>query len=170
MNRENLTKLATFLDELPENYRQFYMSDFTNSYLTPEQLARYQSDPTYNLCDSAACAVGHAPAAGIKVDPSTFTQQILEGYSTDIWDAYVQAAFGIGFDGPEFEFMFGGGWSEVDNTPKGAAARIRYVLDGKHIPHLASGCDGEDEPFDSYNMIYADPDDNIIDLYAEYRK
>lgn len=172
MNTENLSKLATFLDELPEDYRQFGMADFTNQWMSPEELKQYQTDPTYNPCGSAACAVGHAPAAGIKVDPSTITQQILDGYSTDIWDAYVQAAFGIKFDSTAFEFMFGGGWADHDNTPKGAAARIRYVVANNNIPDIPTGWnsrEGEPEmgPFDSYNLGYSEVGE-ITELYEGY--
>jgi hypothetical protein len=34
----------------------------------------------------------------------------------------------------EFEWMFGARWSPIDNTPHGAAARIRYVLDHGAAP------------------------------------
>jgi hypothetical protein len=153
MNHENLTKLADYLDSLPHDYRQFTMCDFMTSPDDLEELRRYQTDPTYNMCGSAACAVGHGPNAGIKVDPSTFNKSMDEG---ELWFAYVSAAFGIEWDTPEAEFMFGAGWSYADNTPKGAAARIRYVLDGQVIP----------EDFDSYYST----DYEAVDLYRGYLK
>jgi hypothetical protein len=70
-------------------------------------------------CGTVACAVGHGPAAGIRV------------YGDTDWSDYADRVFG---EMPEndFTYMFGSSWSYSDNTPKGAAARIRtYVALGR---------------------------------------
>jgi len=167
LNRENLTKLADYLDSLPDNYRSFMMSDFlVQTEYDPAEIARYMTEPNYNMCGSAACAIGHAPAAGIKVDMSTFTEY---DKTSDMWDYYHLEAFGIDWGEPISLWMFGGDWTYVDNTPKGAAARIRFILDGKTPPDING------EPFDDSEMNYKIYDSRVTnetytDLYKEYLK
>jgi hypothetical protein len=125
-HRDNLTKLANYLDALPKDYKDFDMCDFN-----------YDSDQSLDIadrrydCGTAACAVGHGPAAGIRV------------YKDADWFAYCERAFGItryaadhDYDeDKDFEYLFGSGWGDYDNTPHGAAARIRTYLElGGKVP------------------------------------
>ena len=66
-------------------------------------------------CGTVACAVGHGPAAG-------FPKPVLEA-----WTSYSSREFAP--DSPAWDWCFFGRWSETDNTPQGAAARIRYMLE-----------------------------------------
>jgi hypothetical protein len=113
MNRDNLEKLAAYLEKLPEDYTHFDMSvffqrgDFTRTYVD----ATLAGD-----CGTVACAVGHGPVAGI----------ILATESSG-WTDYGEKAFELVFD--EWDWCFSSGWASVDNTPHGAAKRIRQLLD-----------------------------------------
>jgi hypothetical protein len=65
--------------------------------------------------------VGHGPAAGIRI------------YGDFDWADYGNRVFGhLPDDG--FGYMFGSEWSNYDNTPKGAAARIRTYVALGHAP------------------------------------
>lgn len=123
-HRDNLTKLANYLAALPKDYQDFDMRDF--NYDGEESLEI--TDRQYD-CGTVACAVGHGPAAGIRV------------YKDADWWDYCKRAFGItrynaddDYDG-DFEYLFGSEWAEYDNTPHGAAARIRtYLALGGKVP------------------------------------
>lgn len=115
-HRDNLLKLADYLDKLPDDYQQFHMFD----YMAERHGMGWE---TFSLeerakpeCGTVACAVGHGPAAGIRI------------YGDHDWESYADRVFG---DMPldDFQYMFGSEWSDYDNTPKGAATRIRTVVE-----------------------------------------
>jgi hypothetical protein len=90
--------------------------------------------PYLNNCGSAACAVGHGPAAGVRLLSSEI--ESWSGYRNQkmykiAWNDYCERAFGVDArcSDEEFEFLFQSSWVRIDNTPHGAAARIRYLLD-----------------------------------------
>ncbi len=68
-------------------------------------------------CGSGGCAVGHGPYAGIpkREDES--------------WNDYVERVFKVEIGKDMFRFLFHSEWKRDDNTPTGAAKRIRYLLD-----------------------------------------
>lgn len=142
MNKENLLKLAKFLDELPEDYEHFDMNTWlasdTNE-LWPDEIEGVD----IKACGYAACAIGHAPQA-LGLTPE-------QTWSHPTWDAFVEAYFDI--DYRESEWMFGCDWKEVDNTPQGVAKRIRYFLEN-----------GVPEVFNTYDT----PTKELIELYKGY--
>lgn len=124
--RANLRKLATYLEQLPKGYKDFDMSSYFTlrerpysihapSLLYPTSRSRKAVYP----CGSVACAVGHGPAAGVK--------------PTGVWSSwwgYACKAFGAaGGDQSVYAWLFSTAWAGVDNTPHGAAKRIRIVLE-----------------------------------------
>ena len=140
MNKENLLKLAKFLDGLPEDYEHFDMSKWlasdTNE-LCPDEI----EDVDIKACGYAACAIGHAPQA-LKLTPE-------ETWKCATWNAFIHHYFDIAWI--EEQFMFGVDWQDVDNTPKGVAKRIRYFLENG-VP-------------DSFGFV---TDERIIELYEDY--
>jgi hypothetical protein len=129
---ENLRKLATHLENLPKDYEHFDMGvyfDHNGSNHTHEGF-----NP--NTCGTVACAVGHGPAAGIPVDVEEFYDDGKRIY----WNEYGIRSFADDYN--EYKFMFSGAWAYVDDTPHGAAARIRYVLDENPVPDIFT--DGTD--------------------------
>ena len=104
---ENLTKLAAYLDNVqPE---AFDMRRYHNGCRAPSR-ASYS-------CGTVACAAGYGPAAGISPSP----------YST--WTNYIFYSFGIEGISNAFSWVFSPYWGTYDNTPQGAAKRIRYFLE-----------------------------------------
>ena len=71
----------------------------------------------YNEGGTVACAVGQGPKAGIRISK----------YDGSWWD-YAYRVFGVDSNDGPFEWMFGGFWTDIDNTPLGAARRIEYFL------------------------------------------
>jgi len=145
----NLKKLASYLDTLPDDYNRFEMAGFlsydgTTFGLSYDATTRYLlCELPLNECGSIACAVGHGPNAGICMTPE-------EAYH-ESFSSYTRRCF-IDTGTREFLWMFGGSWSDADNTAKGAAARIRYYLD--------RGVPGD----------FHWPEDFDITRYQEYRK
>lgn len=148
--RQNCAQLATYLEKLPLDYKHFGMRTFMQS---PEGETDLEEFGEYALnnggvdqfpCGTAACAVGHGPAAGLL-----FTlDEMPDGASPD-WGLYSQRF--ADESSSEWLWMFSGTWSNIDNSHRGAAARIRYLLnDGEMIPREG----------------YLHPDDfHLINLY-----
>jgi len=132
INRERLQQLANYLESLPKSYKHFGMTDYLEPSLDAEKsLKDYAlNNGGVASCGTAACAVGHGPAAGIYVP----RHLIMADWAVD-WNRYA-----LLFTGQHhvmeslWHWMFSGAWDDVDNHHWGAAARIRYVLADKPIP------------------------------------
>lgn len=127
----NLEKLARLLERRIEPPK-FEMSSFMsfNGYWMNNMghaLQYYKNEfdekgneaAVYNHCGTSACAIGHGPLAGIRIK------------KTEDWSDYSARVFIDQYKengGVAWGFLFSGSWSDYDNTPSGAAARIWYFL------------------------------------------
>lgn len=120
-HKANLLKLADYLEKLPDDYEQFDMSEYMLT-RDGDYWENFGPDERSKpVCGTVACAVGHGPAAGIRV------------YGDTDWADYADRVFGE-FEDDLFgwDYLFSRSWQYTDNTPKGAAARIRtYVALGR---------------------------------------
>ncbi|SKB62920.1 hypothetical protein [Sphingopyxis flava] len=119
MHRDNLNKLADYLLALPPDYDDFDMGTFCR---IPGTEVEYLPQDSVHSCGTVACALGHGPRAGIK-------PELDEG-----WRGYCLRQFGLRWWSEEAEWCFSGEWALVDDTPRGAGLRIKWLLDGKPIP------------------------------------
>ena len=86
--------------------------------IDPVRNAGLATRELYQECGTVACAAGHGPMAGVPARPG------------EDWYDYTERCF-TGGDNDAFNYMFGAQWKKIDNTPKGAAARIRrYLAEG----------------------------------------
>lgn len=125
--RRNLEKLADHLEKRVDPsrfsmYRYFsvhHEDAFERKYasisITDEPALIPIEAYSDNVCGTVACAIGHGPAAGI------------EPLMGERWYTYAHRCFGAGE--LLFRWLFESDWWAVDNTAKGAAARIRVVLE-----------------------------------------
>ena len=93
-----------------------------------------------NNCGTVGCALGWSPVSGIKplkTNIRDFTKgSINHGIETLTldFDKYCERVFGIKLGNPDRQndaywgWCFDEQWVEFDNTPKGAAIRIMYLL------------------------------------------
>lgn len=114
-----------FSDKLDDKEEIYAYGETTN----PDEI--FSVKKTYS-CGTVACAIGHGPLAGIGVRKLKF-------YSN--WFDYAEHYFGVRpiyrkWDGITddnmhyaFVWMFDTDWSSVDDTPIGAAKRIRIYLE-----------------------------------------
>lgn len=173
--RDNLGKLATYLESLPEDYVHFSMDIFIGDPLydekendsVPEEstftaYAKRNGGVSQFGCGTVACAIGHGPAAGVlfrysrEFDTESYRDEsgtLIKVQSPD-WPEY-STRFAPK-DSILWNWLFGGDWDRHDNTHRGAAARIRFVLAGRDLP----------QEFDSIRWIDADVD---ISVYADLR-
>lgn len=124
--RKNLTRLRDFLAD-PESPPNLHPEQFSMTYYfdSPdiEELddyapaALYRTADPVNHCGTVACAVGWAPAAGVKLRKKD-----------ECWSSYCDRVFGFDDFSNAFDWMFNGNWRWKDNTPQGAAKRITYFL------------------------------------------
>lgn len=129
--KKNLTTLANYLLALPKGYKEFNMANFCSiggSFNAPEPS---ESIKVISNCGAVACAVGHAPSAGIKPKKDE-----------DWWD-YSDRAL-IPTDTYEWEWCFGGDWWTIDNTPQGAGKRIQWLLEKGLPDNWSEQMDGDD--------------------------
>lgn len=118
IHKDNLLTLANYLDALPVDYAKFDMGAFFRlGSWCGLRIPPVEERPCY----TAACAVGHGPFAGMPT------------IGDEAWDTYAERVFGVNASTDEdddlgFEWMFGSSWTDFDDTPRGAAARIRYFL------------------------------------------
>lgn len=117
-HRDNLTKLATYLESLPDDYDHFGMDEYNaDEFGKVIRIENRRYD-----CGTVACAVGHGPAAGIRL------------HKDNNWRVYAKRAFGVSAsvweDDPVWDYLFSHEWARYDDTHQGAAARIRTFLAG----------------------------------------
>ena len=111
MNIENMKIAIAFLNNLPTSEKfslDTYMSDGSDAY-------EYKN---INECGTSACVIGWTPSM-----PGMPTPRL------ESWDDYSEKVYGIGFDSKAWCWCFAPRWECIDNTPKGAAARMQYLLD-----------------------------------------
>jgi hypothetical protein len=122
LHRSNLNALALVLDVVES--KNFSMATFHSS---AKAFWHAVADPDLDYdCGTVACAVGHGPRAGIEAEPG------------ENWLDYAARAFGVDHTARAFDFLFSGTLTYVDNTPSGAAARIRCYLEEGIPPEFVS--------------------------------
>jgi hypothetical protein len=108
--RANLVKLARFLYTEPIEARQFDMDCFNSDGLSVLEAVS-------NRCNSAGCAIGWAPNAGVLPEQD------------EDWDglcdrALIEMSDTTGL----WSWCFSYDWDRADNTAKGASKRILWLL------------------------------------------
>ena len=130
MNKENLLRMADYIEKVPQE--KFDMDAFRiGTYRTPE-------------CNSIGCVIGHCTVLDAKNVMKNFVR---EDGTIRFWEWSLDFT-GINNDMDEWNFLFGSDWNRTDTTQTGAAKRIRYfvekglpdnwldVMDGKYpIPY-----------------------------------
>jgi hypothetical protein len=116
-NIENLEKMAQYVENLPQSV--FDMSSFRLG----------DPIPISHECKTVGCIIGHCTI--LDLNPLPVDNLFGINYPTINFYRWCFNFTGIhqSDDVDEFLFLFGSDWDKIDNTPKGAAQRIRYFLE-----------------------------------------
>ena len=109
MNKENLLKMAEYIETIPQE--KFDMSKYrTDDYNTIE-------------CNSVGCVIGHCVI--LDPNPELIPRFLNGGIVFERWSSSF-----IGFSpfAYSWKWCFDAAWTKIDNTPQGAAKRIRYLV------------------------------------------
>ncbi len=118
MKKGNMKKLADFLWALPRD--RFSMATIArrrDSYLRWVDITGiYPGNSVERMGDPVmvGCALGWGPSAGVE-----------PGFEGG-WNSYAAQCFTEDYQ----DWCFGGGWVVTDNTPRGAAMRLYWVIEG----------------------------------------
>ena len=154
LNRDNLTKLARYLATLPDDYEAFDMELFFSGPSDYVEVDYARKNGGVDKCGAVACAVGHGPSAGILVPDHLILGGIYVSWSGYVREFFIET-YGRGAEAAlAFGWMFDDAWTEVDNTPKGAAKRILWLLE--------HGIDAI--PLDDENLFVSE---KLVDLYKD---
>ena len=123
-HKANLRKLADYLlsGKLVKEFDMWTYCKKTDTFGCTIVISEVQQ----HECGTVGCAIGHGPAAGIKIPDGCYG-----------WSKYAERMFGM--DSSEymeeaFTYMFASSWKWYDNTPEGAARRILAFLDNNCVP------------------------------------
>lgn len=111
---DNLTKLANYLENnvVQDHFdMEYYYVDNNVEKTRPKEI----TIEDYNTCGTVACAAGYGPAAGV------------EPYDNESWLTYICNNF-TGSNSIIYDWCFAPEWRYYDNTPEGAAKRIKFML------------------------------------------
>lgn len=112
INKENLLRMADHIEKVPQE--MFDMDIFRSGSLNPRE------------CKSVGCVIGHCTILDTEKNIGKFR------YS---WGGINFFEWSKGFTGINdeaddiWQYLFGEIWVFSDNTPAGAAARIRYFVE-----------------------------------------
>ncbi len=115
MNSHNLTLLANYLEALPSDYKHFAMSHYMTT--GSRALGPLEVGATIG-CGTSACALGHAP----------FVTGLPKPNEKENWSYYSERIFDMSYYSDEWGWCFSCQWASVDDTPQGAAARIKHLV------------------------------------------
>lgn len=127
MKKGNLLKLADYL-EFNVTQEMFNMQNYRSNKDGDSIHFKSAAD-----CGTVGCALGYGPLVeGLEAIDMEFFKNYYNGVYLDFYD-YCKRVFGISNFDKKWGFLFEADWYSHDNTPKGAAARIRYLVDGNSL-------------------------------------
>tara|TARA_Y100001963_G_scaffold17759_1_gene21947 strand:+ start:37209 stop:37661 length:453 start_codon:yes stop_codon:yes gene_type:complete len=129
MNDKNLLKLADYLEN-HVTQDQFNMEHFRSDHSGYCEAFR-----SLENCGTVGCALGWAPFASKDMEPVEDDFFSDPSINSLMWETYCKRVMGFKFESPNYMWCFAEEWgsSYIDNTPKGAALRIREMVK-KGIP------------------------------------
>lgn len=122
MNRENLAKLAAYLErKVPQkNFDMAVYRGIKRKGKIEPELFKGEDD-----CGTVGCVLGWAPLVkGLAPIPTEYDRDDSALRFAD----YCERVFVVRPHSFVWGWLFASKWEYIDNTPEGASARIRYLL------------------------------------------
>ena len=123
MNEVNLLRAADYIEKIPQSV--FSM-----------RLFRYDDSKTHE-CGAVGCVVGHCTVLDAPENLPFDADGEINFYR---WSGRF---FGLKVGSYGWAWCFAGRWHKVDNTPTGAAKRIRYLVENGLPENWREQMDGE---------------------------
>lgn len=116
MRKKNLRRMADYIETIPQE--KFRMSVFRISH----NFEKTESP----ICDTVGCIIGHCTALDMDNVRERFTNGMLIDFGK--WS---EEFTGLKYDEEEYIYLFSQSWevNGSDNTPTGAAKRIRHFVE-----------------------------------------
>lgn len=122
IQRQNLARLALYVQSLPSDYAGFQMSYFVANGGVDSVSQKVRKAENLG-CGTCACFAGHGPICGI--DP----------IKNETWGKYLERCFGTEYTvygaGGNYDWLFHEGWP---NSTAEAAKRAAWLLEGLDLP------------------------------------
>lgn len=136
MNKTNMRLLANWL--MTNEKHLVETNGFNMGYFRSDQNQKMEDFVSPEQCGTAGCALGWGPATGVPalaaIEADFYTAE--EGFVKTLdYDRYCRRVMQIDTnkidtpDDAQWVWCFDEGWTPIDNTPRGAAIRIFYLLD-----------------------------------------
>jgi len=158
MNPINMIRLASYLEEFVTQ-DMFDMSRFRRVQDSPHTIDFISKTD----CGTIGCALGWCPfIEGLEPLSEEINDKHPEAAKENPildWRAYCLRVIGTGTGSLNWNFLFSGSWDSFDNTPNGAAGRLRYLAANGDVG-LLSGFD-----LDTYFPTFDD-----VDAYQDFVK
>lgn len=135
MNKKNLLLAADGIEGIDPD--QFNMSVFRGNLGEHPNSLEYIEFSSKTDCGTLGCALGWCPfieKLAVKDDEFQTARDDWTGEKIkDLnYEKYAERIFGV-VKSLKWEYMFAGNWRIYDNTPQGAANRIREIANGKNV-------------------------------------
>ena len=114
MNRENLMRMADFIQTIPQ--QEFSMNFY-----------RKDRDELERHCGTVGCVIGHCTALDTDKNFALFCHKEHDRYEVNFM-SWSESFTDMLCYHREWQWCFGSSWTGSDNTPIGAAKRIMYLL------------------------------------------
>lgn len=163
MNKENLLKLADYLEN-NVTQEQFHMHTFRQRPNRATGGLNSLGFVSLNDCGTIGCAAGWGPfVKGLELIKNDF-KAYSDKPTVDFVTEYIPRVFGIEMEHEEWDFVFSGAWEKFDNTPKGAANRIKYLVENG-LPDNFEVYILDEASNDSADLEFNEIIENIVKLY-----
>jgi|GEM_PF-2087571 hypothetical protein len=116
LQKQNCEKLIAYL------LSDKKLAKFDMWYFTQEDIKLVRDPNEMTTCGTVGCSAGHGPYAGIPKKKS------------ETWFGYVHANFGFHYSSNIGQWCFSCDWALRDNSPYGAALRLKWFLE-KGLPN-----------------------------------
>ena len=129
--KDNFEQAIKILEATPQE--EFSMLQYRRSSLTNRQNVPFYSQDD---CGTVGCALGTIAVKGTgKLRPNHYDYSNYKRLGLALeWEKYSNRVFDIipyVKGGSAWSFLFSHIWTDYDDSPRGAAARIRYYLDNE---------------------------------------
>ena len=129
--KDNFEQAIKILESTPQE--EFSMLQYRRSSLTNLHDVPFYSQDN---CGTIGCALGTIAAKGTgNLMPNHYDTRDYKRLGVALeWNKYCSRVFDMAlYDKKDYawHFLFSHIWTEVDDSPRGAAARIRYYLDNE---------------------------------------